>query len=321
MLQSEAKLLAERYFSGTIIRDDEKKLLDFIEESKDNMLLFRSWEKEWTETCDVDDDTARAWYEFSAHMLENDAKPARVVSIRSIFHIAASVALIIASTILATLYFSTPEEKFYALSVPMGSKTNIVLPDGSKVWLNAGSTIRYSTKFNEQNRNIELDGEGYFEVAKNANAEFTVKTSGYDVVVKGTHFNISAYGDDQYVTTTLMKGSVQINRGADQLLMKPGEMVCYNNVTGVLTKKLFHNKSNAWLSGMDDYDDITVGEFAKKLSRRYDVNIHINSNKIRNTRISITLRNELTIDEVMDALQNVTRVNLVRKGKDIYMTE
>lgn len=316
------KQLAIRYFEGQISREEENVLFDFVQQSEENRVLFHSWEAEWSDQHEVDAETEQAWQFLASRIIGEDVKPVKVVNLwRNIVAVAA-VALLIVGTALTTWYItSNAPESYYAVTAPQGSRSRLVLPDGSRVWLNAGSTLRYSTQFSQKNRKVELNGEGYFEVAKHHGAEFVVKTCGYDVVVKGTHFDVSAYKDDEYITTTLMEGSVMINRGEDHLLMKPGEMVKLDVNTGELIKSTFSDNTNAWMQNMADYEEITLNDFAKILSRQYAVDIHIQSAVLRQAKFSISLRNKETIDEVLDALNRVMDMKVHRVGKDIYISQ
>lgn len=322
-MTEETKQKAIRYFQGNITRDEEKALLEFIGQSEANYTMFCSWESEWSRQHTNDEKTRKAWEEFESRIIMKDEKPAFTIRWRRRIAAVAAVALLLIITAFSTWYFTNDRpEAYYALTAPMGSKTRLVLPDNSVVWLNAGSTLRYSTAYNHKNRKVELSGEGYFEVSKqNDGKEFTVKTSRYDVVVKGTKFDVSAYKDDKYFTTSLMQGSVLVNCGNDHLMMKPGEMVQLDTNTGELKKTTFNNDTRAWMQNMTDYDEITLGDFAKVLSRQYAVNIHIKSAELKATKISISLRNKETIDDVLTALQRITSMKMLRQGKDIYITE
>lgn len=322
MTKEAFKQLAEAYFSGKIAREDEQRLMDFVNQSEANEQCFRAWEKEWSQQDHFDILTERAWRQLALRLF---GEPARQYASRPWWHYAAAavaVLVLMVGTSVGTWLLSTGgPEQFYALTAPLGSKIQLRLPDGSQVWLNAGSTLRYSTKFNSKHRNVELEGEGYFEVAQCDGKEFTVRTPGYDVVVKGTRFNVSAYKDDKYITTTLMQGSVLIDRDEDHLLMKPGEMVRLDVNSGVLTKSQFDYDAHAWTLNMAEYDDITLSQFAKVLSRQYAVQVHISSEHLRDMRFSISLRNKETIDDVLHALQRFTDINVCRSGKDIYISE
>ena len=318
-----AKQLATRYFEGKITRDEENVLFEFIGQGDDQRALFHRWETEWEEQQTAHAETERAWLHFASNTIEAKAKSVVVLTLRHRIAIAAAVTALVMITAFSTwqLVDNLPGHEF-ALTAPMGSKTQLTLPDGSKIWLNAGSTLKYTSQFDNKNREVELEGEGYFEVAKKKNgAQFVVKTRGYDVVVKGTHFDVSAYKDDQFIKTSLLEGAVLIDAGEDRLMMQPGEMVTLNTATGALTKTNFNNDAHAWIRNMTDFDEITLEDFVKILSRQYAVKIHILSSELKTTKLSISLRNKETIDEVLDALQRITNMKITRNGKNIYMTE
>ena len=198
----------------------------------------------------------------------------------------------------------------------------MTLADGTVVWLNAGSVLKYSDKFNERNRKVILSGEAYFEVTKKEKAKFTVQTCGYDVVVKGTKFDVSAYPEDSVVTTALMEGIVEIHRGEQRIEMTPGEFVKLDMATGKITRTRNDVKQwKAWSENRIEFEDITLKELVAKLSRQYDVNISLESEQVGAKRFRISLRNRETIGEVMAALQEIIPITVERRGKDIYIRE
>ena len=106
---------------------------------------------------------------------------------------------------------------------PGAANIRLVLPDGSKVWLNASSSLHFPTVFNGNERNVDLTGEAYFEIAKNKEKPFHVNVNGYQVEVLGTHFDVNAYADEGAIRTSLLEGSVKIKKGNISGLLKPGE--------------------------------------------------------------------------------------------------
>ena len=238
-----------------------------------------------------------------------------------IARIAAVIALIVGTTlgIQQAIYLFTPKT-FFVCEAPLGDKSKIQLSDGTVVWLNAGSVLRYSNHFNTADRVVELEGEGYFEVTKQNGKQFTVKTHEYDVVVKGTKFNVSAYSDDSYITTTLLEGAVELNYKEDQIRMSPGESISLDLVTRQLKgKKVNARQAMAWAEDRIEYDDITLGEMVKKLSRQYDVHIQLESEKLGDMKFRVSLRNKETIVDVMDALKEIIPIKVEYKEKDIYI--
>ena len=317
-MESEFKALANKYFDGKITPEEERILLSYVTRSAEAMATFHTWETEWNSRPHFDMATEAAWNRFRSCMRGHVVQHRR----RHLWRVAAAAVLLllmVGSAFVGRYVATAVPESYCTLTAPMGSKTRLSLPDGSIVWLNAGSTLSYSTRFTDGNRHVKLNGQGYFEVAKRDGAEFVVSTRGYDVVVKGTRFDVSAYSDDRLITTTLMQGAVVIDRDDDMLSMKPGDMVTLDTHTGKFTKSRFSTDTHAWIDDRAEYSDITLERLAKLLSRRYAVNVNVASDHLRHMRFSISLRNKETIDDVLDALQRITPMQVCRNGKEIVI--
>ena len=215
----------------------------------------------------------------------------------------------------------TAPEQYFTCSAPYGSTATTLLPDGSRVTLNAGSTLRYSSRFSTTQRRVELQGEGYFDVAHRDGARFTVHTDGYDVEVRGTKFYVSAYANDNYVTTTLLKGSVAISYGDSCYLLKPGERATLNRLTHQMQCSQVSKTSSGWKQGNIDCDDISLGELRPIIERRYNVSIRIADSRLAARRLYISLVNNETIDEVLAALKRTLDVKVKRNGHNIIIEQ
>ena len=123
-----------------------------------------------------------------------------------------------------------PEVVYNTLTTPRGGQYTIILPDGSQVWLNAASSIRYPTFFSDSERRVELTGEAYFEIAHNAKKPFKVTFNGLEVKVLGTHFNINSYNDEKTSNTTLIEGSVSLSKGDANVILKSGDQAQVGSV-------------------------------------------------------------------------------------------
>lgn len=320
--------LAIRYFEGCIAQAEEKLLFDYIGQTEENRARFRQWEKEWKSTNEGDEQTMQEWQRLQCRLRTQEAVipmlPHRHFSIwRRVAAVAVIVLLTAAGTLgIRSMVSLSSAEDFFVFEAPYGEKSKMTLADGTVVWLNAGSVLKYSDKFNERNRKVILHGEAYFEVTRKEKAEFAVQTCGYDVVVKGTKFDVSAYPEDSVVTTALLEGSVEIYRGEQRIEMKPGEMVKLDMVTGKFTRTRNDVKQwKAWSENRIEFEDITLKELVTKLSRQYDVNIRLESEQVGAKRFRISLRNRETIGEVMTALQEIIPITVERRGKDIYIRE
>lgn len=165
------------------------------------------------------------------------------------------------------------EVQLNLLTVPNGGYYNLTLADGTKVWLNAASSLKYPTAFNSNERVVELTGEGYFEVAHNNNKPFKVIANNQTVQVLGTHFNINAYHDENSIATTLAEGSVKVNtkNGASKMLI-PGEQA---QVIGDLIniKAVEVEDATAWIHNDFVFNKEDMASIMRKISRWYDVEV------------------------------------------------
>ena len=144
-------------------------------------------------------------------------------------------------------------------------------------------------------------------------------TDGYDVEVRGTRFYVSAYPTDNYVTTTLLKGSVAIAYGDSCYMLKPGERATLNRLTRQMQCSQVSKTSSGWKQGNIDCDDISLGELRPIIERRYNVSIHIADSSLAARRLYISLVNNETIDEVMAALKRTLDVKVQRNGHNIVI--
>ncbi|HEY0609255.1 MAG TPA: FecR domain-containing protein [Chitinophaga sp.] len=163
---------------------------------------------------------------------------------------------------------------YHTLTTPRGGQFRLTLPDGTKVWLNSASSLRYPTAFNDKDRRVELQGQGYFEVAQNAAQPFKVKVNTMEVQVLGTGFDIMAYGDEATVNTTLVEGSVQVKEGSNSRLLKPGQQAVLNQDKHTLTvQEADIQKIIAWKNGLFVFNNMTLAAILREVARWYDVEI------------------------------------------------
>lgn len=197
-------------------------------------------------------------------------------------------------------YNNTGNEVTYnTMSTPNGRQFSISLPDGTQVWLNSASSIRYPTAFKGQERKVELTGEAYFEVARNQDKPFLVSVNNKAVLqVLGTHFNVSAYKDEQHIATTLLEGSVAVNvlsisnqqrlntnhqqheQYANTVILRPGQQARVMNtdtdsstVNSIKVSNADINKVMAWKNGLFNFEDANLEQVMRQLSRWYNIEV------------------------------------------------
>ncbi|SHN16499.1 FecR family protein [Chitinophaga sp. CF418] len=160
------------------------------------------------------------------------------------------------------------------LTTPRGGQFRVVLPDGTRVWLNSASMLRYPTAFTGKDRVVELDGQGYFEVAANARQPFKVKVHSMEVQVLGTDFDIMAYRDETSINTTLLTGSIQVKEGSNEQLLRPGQQAVMNNEDHQLTVRTADiRKVTAWKNGLFVFNNMALPAILREVARWYDVDI------------------------------------------------
>lgn len=160
------------------------------------------------------------------------------------------------------------------ITTPRGGQYQVQLSDGTNVWLNAESSIKFPVTFDAGHRDVELTGEAYFEVAKNKHRPFTVLANGTKVQVLGTHFNVSAYANDEAVSTTLLEGSVRLIKHNATALLKPGQNgTTSKNEQGIKVHKADIDQEMAWKNGYIVFNDTDIKTIMKQAARWYDVNI------------------------------------------------
>ena len=160
------------------------------------------------------------------------------------------------------------------LTTPRGGQFKLVLPDGTKVWLNSASTLRYPTTFTGTQRTVELEGQGYFEVVKNAAQPFRVMVGNMEVQVLGTDFDVMAYPDETTVNTTLLAGSVQVKEGPALQLLQPGQQAVLDNQRhAIAVKNADLKKVTAWKNGLFVFNNMALPAILREVARWYDVDI------------------------------------------------
>lgn len=210
---------------------------------------------------------------------------------------------------------------FHTLQTPRTGAYNIVLADGTKVWLNAYSSLKFPSRFDSKERVVELLGEAYFEVAPNKKQPFKVRSQEQTIEVLGTHFNISAYESESTVTT-LLEGAVKVNRIANgnSVLLKPGQQSIINDDTKQI--ELAHINTEhalAWKNGYFNFDNETLASILSKIERWYDVEFTYEKTPSQKTYIGAVSRSR-NLSAVLRALEAAADVKFKRTGRKIVVT-
>ncbi|MGC4234379.1 MAG: FecR domain-containing protein [Niabella sp.] len=206
------------------------------------------------------------------------------------------------------------------MTTPKGRRFRVVLADGTKVWLNAGSSISYPVPFAGTERRVEVSGEAYFDVAPNKKKPFRVVSKNAEVEVLGTQFNFSAYEDQPFVSATLLEGSLRFSSGKEQVLLKPGQQaVKSDEVQGLkLVKNIDSAHVAAWKRGVFDFNNASLQEVLRELSRWYDFEVVYQDAAAPNIVFGGRMGTDLSLSQALKALQ-VMGVKFTLQNKTLYV--
>jgi ferric-dicitrate binding protein FerR (iron transport regulator) len=220
----------------------------------------------------------------------------------------------------ATSAAATPGEMAYnTLSTNAGNQYQLVLPDGSRIWLNAASSVKFPLNFSRKERVVEITGEAYFEIAPDAIRPFLVHHKDMTVQVLGTHFNVNAYADERSVATTLLEGSVKVIRGNDQTLISPGQQVQMSNGTMKVLSDVNTEEVVAWKNDQFYFRKADIRSIMRELSRWYNVKVDYEGSEIEE-RFYARIPRNVPISEVLKALSMTGSVHFRAGDKTITVS-
>lgn len=246
----------------------------------------------------------------------------------------------------STNTFETLAENQYNIQAPMGAKITMDLADGTRVWLNAGSKLSYSNAFNLENRTVHLEGEGYFEVAKNKHLPFMVEADGVEVEAVGTIFNVKAYPDEAMVEATLVEGVIDVSEGKQTIRLEPNQKVTFvrnsakivrkTNVEGqythegvdqndietidvILLKNVNTELYTSWRSTRWIFEGEKLTDFAKVLERRYDVRVYIMDPKLNDYKISGSV-DQQSLEQLLSAVRFTVPIEYKIVNDEVLLT-
>lgn len=206
---------------------------------------------------------------------------------------------------------------YNTLSTPRGGQYNVVLPDGSRVWLNAASSLKYPTAFQGTTRVVELTGEGYFEVAKNTQ-DFIVKLANESQVkVLGTWFNVNSYEDEESQEITLLEGSVQIIKGNEKQLLQPGQQARVSKDDILRIAAVNTEETTGWKNGQFVFRDADIQSIMRQVVRWYDVKVIYQTGVTRHFNATIS-RNE-PLSRLLNLLEKTGDIHFKIENKTIYV--
>ncbi|WP_455785820.1 FecR family protein [Butyricimonas faecihominis] len=210
------------------------------------------------------------------------------------------------------------EVKYNTLIVPRGGEFSLELADGTRVWLNAESRLRYPVAFTGKERKVEMEGEVYFEVAKNKEKPFIVTVNGVDIRVLGTSFNVSAYQEE--VVTTLVEGKVQLKKGNEQVILSPNQQAIWSD-DEFRVKQVDARNYVLWKEGIFYFEDVDLETILDDMARWYNVNVFYMNPALKEMKFSVEIRRYGDINEILRRIGQTKRVKFEIKDRTINVYE
>lgn len=238
------------------------------------------------------------------------------------------VAAVIVTLLVVNLFspctapISEAEELAYnSVIVPFGQRASVILADGTRINLNAGSTLRYPARFTGQTRNVDLEGEGFFKVAHDSSHPFIVKTKMLNVKVLGTMFNLRAYTSEQTeVTLTEGKVEVESNDQANKITMRPRDQVLYSEDNGMVLKQDMNTDFIfSWIKGEGVYVNKLLAEICADLERRFNVSITLDNPELAKTAFTCHFQENATINQILKLLSDTRKLNFHIDNDNIHI--
>jgi len=337
-----------KHWKGKGSEEESQSILNWLHVSAENKRLYDELNDIWKATAKKDQEIFDAFNALKKvrGKISQSSKQRELMTpfnrstklVNKILQIAAVFAIAFIVGILSNRFVSrkavTLDSTITEIAAPMGSKSKITLPDGTKVWLNAGSILRYDSRFNQKNREVSLEGEAYFDVTKKNGKLFMVKMKGITVRVLGTAFNVKAYPGEGSIETTLVRGSLIVEQHLEgkevtETVLQPNQRAIFIKKEGTLflseteNKSLKHEKIKkiesvkekiilstrvetevftAWKDNRLIFRNENFESLAIKLERWYGVKINIKDDEIKKYHFNGTIVNE-TVQDVMEIIQ------------------
>ncbi len=209
---------------------------------------------------------------------------------------------------------------YNTIETPRGGQYHLTLADGTQVWLNAASSLRYPTTFTGKERIVELTGEAYFEVVHNAKSPFKVISNGQEVEDIGTHFNINAYTDEPSTKTTLLEGAVRVSENNHSKILNPGQQASFKD-NQVKVQDVDVENIIAWKNGQFNFNEEQLGNIMRQVARWYNLDISFQNNRLKEKTFSGITTRFANVSELLHVLEKTGEVKFKIDNKKITVFE
>ena len=289
--------LLHKYFKGNTTVEEEERILNWVDESEANRNTLQKERLLFDISLFADNKKQK--------QLKTSLNARILPALRWSARIAAAVIVAVSCGFLIKEYQYNKAAQLQTITVPAGQRAHITLADGTNVWLNSQSTLRYATNFGRADREVELDGEAYFEVAKNKKIPFLVNTENNQVRVVGTHFNVCAYNGSDEFEATLLEGIVDIYaKGVDRPLTRLTKDEFFSAYHGKYKKSVLSSFDYLrWKEGLYCFDDTPFSNILNRLEKYYNVKIHVENPEVLNYHCTGKFKEQDGIEHIFKVIQ------------------
>lgn len=325
--------LIVKYLMQQLSEEESAQVADWIRYNPANQeflfsleeLYWASRMKEMRELADTNSE----WKKLEAKILkgkevQKKAKEAKVYRLNTIFKYAAIIAVSISLPFtISRLGIATHKAKqnidnAATIVTNKGERSQLILPDGTKIWINACSSLSYDLHSPSEHR-LKLSGEAYFEVAKNEKRSFIVSTSLLDVKVLGTKFNLKAFDEDDEVQTTLYEGSVAVTTPDKLIVLKPGEQLTYAKDKPMFFTTVLGKEDMEWKEGIYHFKKQKLQNIVVSLERYFDVEISIDDMGLAQEQFTCDFENSENLIDILEVLKMTKKLDYSIKGSKVYI--
>ena len=327
------EILIGKSISGNITLLEKKELKSWLATSDNNQILYNQTLKAWEKSKNLLSDSEIKEDKFKVQVEINKALRIRIQksSKRNILYKLAAILAIPITFAISWYFIQNPnynleENQFCEITSPKGNVSKCVLPDGTEVWVNTGSTITYNTNnFNKDTREVKLDGEAYFKVSKNIEKPFKVITLLGNVKVTGTAFNLKSYSESNKFETVLDEGSVELcflSNSRQYVDLLPGERAVYNSKKNkIIITQVDPEIYSSWRNGEILFKDATLNDLIIELERIYDIKFYLNDNSIGEFRFRGMFCYKNNLIDALEKIKKTAELEYYIENKEVKLTK
>ena len=326
--------LLDCFMRGELPAEQEHELRTWFKQPEVREMLFQHYRHSWTEAegKELPVEIQNRMFRNIQSRIHTETEKKEQKSVRKLkFHqwlpYAAAVVFLLGFTTFVHLYMNLADKtenyssQVYKVLVDKGQRASVILPDGTKVWLNSHTELTYNGDYGKGNRQVVLSGEGYFEVAKDTTLRFIVKAGEMEVEALGTTFNVKAYQEDRELTTTLFEGKVRTSVGKDEVILKPDESLSFDKSSRrMIVSDDLAAYARMWKDNELVFKGATMEEVAVMLDRLYNVKVRFASEKVKHYRFSGVIKNN-SLDNVIELISLTAPIMYKKVGGEIIIEE